>query len=344
MRWARWWILWFFLQIHEGTTTVTSDEIVYQQRVRVLDHARESGNVAATCRTFGISRKTFYKWRNAAAEYGPAALMPKAKRRPAMPNATPTHVVEILLTLAITTPTLGCRQYADRLADQGFQIGKSAVQNHLIAHGLGRRHQRLARAAAITAMTTGLTTEIAIEDEPFGFCHWSGRPGGLVAADSFYIGNLKGVGKVYQLTAVDTATRWAMVWLVHGTVNKDVSVEFFHRIYKTWSKMGFPIEAIVADNGPEYKASKFADALAAKNVARITIPPRSPNHNAVVERFQGTMLQECWRPAFHRLRFNSVRQLQREADAWTLTYNQRRRNHGNYMAGRRPIDILQLAS
>ena len=158
MRWARWWSLWFLPKTHEGTTTVTSDEIVYQQRVRVLDHARVTGNVAATCRTFGMSRKTFYKWRNAAAKYGLAALRPKTKRPPAMPNTTPTHVIEMLLTLAITLPTLGCRQYADRLADQGFALGKSAVQSHLVSHGLGRRHQRLARAAAITAMTTGLVT------------------------------------------------------------------------------------------------------------------------------------------------------------------------------------------
>jgi hypothetical protein len=91
-----------------------------------------------------------------------------------------------------------------------------------------------------------------------------------VAADSFYIGNLKGVGKVDQLTAVGTATRWAMVWIVHGTVNK---------------------------------ATKFDDALAAKNVTRVFIPARSPKPNAVVELIQGTMLQGCWRPAFHRLCF-----------------------------------------
>jgi transposase-like protein len=75
-----------------------------------LDHARNSGNVAATCRTFGISPKTFYKWRNTAAQYGLAGLMPKTRQPPAMPNATPTHIVELLLTLAITMPTLGCRQ------------------------------------------------------------------------------------------------------------------------------------------------------------------------------------------------------------------------------------------
>jgi transposase InsO family protein len=317
---------------------------VYQWRVRVLAHADDSGNVAETCRTFGISRKTFYEWRNVAARYGLDGLMPKRRRRPAMPNATPTYVVEELLTLAVTSPTLGCRQYADRLGDKGFSVSKSTVQNLLVAHGLGRRAQRLARAAAITAFTTGLITETAAEDDLFGFCHWAGKPGQLVSVDSFYIGNLKGVGKVHQLTAVDTFTRWAIVWIVHGPVTADISIQFLERIRQQWARLGYPIRAIVADNGPEYIATRFADALARAEITRIKIPARSPNHNAVVERFQGTMLQECWRPAFHRRHFTSIRQLQREADAWLTTYNTRRRNHGDYMAGRRPIDLLELPS
>ena len=323
---------------------MTSDQIVYHQRVRVLAHARESGNVAETCRVFGVSRKTFYKWRNTAELYGLDALVPKKHRRPAMPNATPTHVVESLLTVAVTMPTLGCRQYADRLAEHGFDVSKSTVQNLLVAHGLGRRPQRLARAAAITAMTSGLCTEAARQDQPFGFCHWAPGPGELVSVDSFYIGNLKGVGKVHQLTAVDTFTRWAIVWIVTGPVTADVSIRFLERIRQQWARLGYPIRAIVADNGPEYIASRFAQALASHDITRVKIPPRSPNHNAVVERFQGTMLQECWRPVFHRRHFTSIRQLQREADAWLITYNTRRRNHGNYMAGRRPIELLHKAS
>jgi transposase InsO family protein len=323
---------------------VTSDQIVYQHRVRVLAHSRETGNVAETCRTFGISRKTFYKWRHAAEQYGLDALWPKARRRPQMPNATPTHIVEVLLTLAVTAPTLGCRQYSDRLAGQGFEVSKSTVQNLLVAHGLGRRAQRLARTAAIAAITTGLITDAAVDDEPFGFCHWAGGPGELVSIDSFYIGRLKGVGKVHQLTAVDTFSRWATVWIVLGPVTAELSIQFLERIRSQWARLGYPIRAIIADNGPEYVATRFADALARAEIARIKIPPRSPNHNAVVERFQGTMLQECWRPAFHRRHFTSIRQLQREADAWLITYNTHRRNHGNYMNGRRPTDLLNQPS
>jgi transposase InsO family protein len=317
---------------------------VYQYRARVLAHSVESGNVAETCRTFGISRKTFYKWRHAAERYGLDALVPKKQRPVAMPNATPTHVVETLLTLAVTTPTLGCRQYADRLARHGFVVSKSTVQNLLVAHGLGRRPQRVARAAAITALTKGLVTDAAVDDQPFGFCHWAAGPGELVALDSFYIGNLKGVGKIHQLTAVDTFTRWAIVWIVHGPVTAAVSIRFLERIRRQWARLGYPIRAVVADNGPEYVASTFAETLARREIRRVKIPPRSPNHNAVVERFQGTMLQECWRPAFHRRHFTSTHQLQREADAWLTTYNHRRPNHGDYMAGRRPIDLLNQPS
>jgi transposase len=110
------------------TITVTPAEIIYRRRIAVLEHAARTKNVAATCRTFGISRTRYYQWKKRADAYGLDALMPKARRAPQMPEATPTHVVERLLTLAVLEPTIGCRQYADRLGDQGFSIAKSTVQ------------------------------------------------------------------------------------------------------------------------------------------------------------------------------------------------------------------------
>ena len=101
---------------------LTHDQIIYQRRVRVLEHAHRCGNVSETCRVFGISRTRFYKWRGLAQEYGLEALMPKARRRPQLPNATPTHVVTELLALAVAEPTLGCRPLADRLADRGYAV------------------------------------------------------------------------------------------------------------------------------------------------------------------------------------------------------------------------------
>jgi len=321
---------------------VTPAEIIYQRRARVLDVARETGNIAETCRTFGVSRTTFYKWRSVAERYGVEALWPKDRRAPQMPNATPTWVVNELLTLAVVEPTLGCRQYADRLGGRRYQIAKSTVQEILVRHGLGRRSQRVARAAAVAALTTGLVTEAAGEDGPFGFCHFAARPGDLVALDSFYIGNLKGVGKVYQLTAIDTATRWATVMIILGVPNGEVTARFVQTVIRRYRRHGVTVRAVLTDNGPEYVARTFTAALTAKGLTHHRIPPRSPNHNAVCERFQGTALQECWRPAFHRRRFTSTRQLQTEIDAWLINYNTRRRNHSDYMRGRTPRQMLTL--
>jgi transposase InsO family protein len=321
--------------------TVTPAEIIYQRRIAVLDHAQRTGNVTEACVVFGISRTRYYEWKNVADLYGLEALMPKARRKPQMPEATPTHVIETLLTLAVTQPTIGCRQYADRLLDQGFSIGKSTVQKHLVTHGLGTRAQRLAKVAAIAAATTGLVVpEVLRKDEPFGFCLATGGPGELVCLDSFYIGKLKGVGKVYQLTAIDVFTRFAVVSLVLGTPTGVMTARFIHQALRLYRRHGVKIRAILTDNGGEYIAGAFVEALAAKGLRHHRIPARSPNHNAVCERFQGTMLQECWRPAFHRRHFTSVRQLQAEANAWLITYNHRRRNHGDYMRGRTPHEIL----
>lgn len=290
----------------------------------------------------GISRTRYYEWKRVADRYGLEALWPKGRRRPQQPNETPTHVVADLLAVAVVEPTLGCRQLADRLDELGYEIGKSTVQRILVTHGLGRRRQRIARAAALAALAGIVTDPLteASEANPFGFCHWAGWPGDLVALDSFYIGNLKGVGKVYQLTAVDTCARWAIVKLIIGPVTAADTIAFISHLTKTMRRLGIPVRCVLTDNGPEYIARAFQDHLADLGIGHVRIPPRSPNHNAVCERFQGTMLQECWRPAFHRRRFNSVRQLQSEANAWLIRYNTRRRNHGDYMAGRRPADIL----
>lgn len=318
---------------------MTRDQIIYQRRLRVLAHAEATGNVAETCRIFGVSRTRFYEWRSVAARYGVEALMPKARRRPQLPNATPTHVLEVLLTLAVLQPTLGCRQLADRLADRGFSVSKTTVNKLLADHGLARRHQRVARAAAVAA-TTGLITRPALKD-PIGFCHWAAKPGDLVAMDGFYIGNLKGVGPVWQLTAVDTATRLAVVWIIAGAPNGILAIKFVDKVVRWMRRHGHQVRAVLTDGGPEWSSGGFADALAAREIRRIKTPPRSPNHNAVVERFHLTILDECWRPAFHRRAFTNLAQLRAEADTWLIDYNHRRRNHGEFMNGRTPAQVLR---
>jgi hypothetical protein len=192
--------------------------------------------------------------------------MPKTRRAPQQPNATPTCVVNELLALSVTEPSMGCCQYADPLADRGYAIAKSTVQRILSDHGLGRSHQRVVRSAAVTVAATGLLTKDA-EAELFGFCPFAAYPDDLVALDSFYIGNLKGVGPVYQLTAIDTATRWATVIIMLGRHTAALTIRFLHPVIHRFRRLGVGVRAVLTDNGPEYAASALSAAVAATRSA-----------------------------------------------------------------------------
>lgn len=320
------------------TTTVTLDEIVYHRRVRVLDHAGQT-SITEACRTFGISCTTFYRWRDRAARYGLAALMPKGRRSPAMPHATSPEVIEIVLAEALARPTLGARRLLEPLEERGVVLSGSGVQKILRRHQLGRRCQRVAALAQITAAESGLLTEEAKEG-PFGFCHFASRPGDLVALDTFYVGKLKGVGTVWQLTAIDTATRWAICRLFVGDKTAQAAADFLDHVIVRLAEIDVELNGVLTDNGPEFIGKTFTGHVARLGIVHHRIPPRSPNHNAVCERFQGTALQEFHRPAFHRRRFDRLVDLDGQFQVWLHRYNTRRRNHGAFMRGRTPEAVL----
>jgi transposase InsO family protein len=131
----------------------------------------------------------------------------------------------------------------------------------------------VARAAALAALVGGLVTQ-PVTEEMFGFCHWAARPGDLVALDSFYIGHLKGVGKVYQLTAIDTATRWAVLQIVLGPVTAEHTRRFITLVQRHFRRLGWPVRAVLTDNGPEYAAQRFRAHLSSLGITHHRIPPR----------------------------------------------------------------------
>ena len=256
---------------------MTRAEIIYQRRIAVLDHAARVGNVAEACRVFGISRTRYYEWKGVADRYGLDALMPKERRAPQMPEATPTHVIEALLTLAVTEPTIGCRQYADRLGDQGFSIAKSTVQKHLVAHGLGKRSQRLARAAAIAAATTGLVTEAARKDEPFGFCLATRRPGRARLRGQLLRRQAQGRG---QGVPAHRHRRLHPLGLRRHRARPGptapTTMRFIDQVLRAYRRHGVRVRAVLSDNGPEYVAGAFRAHLAAKGLRTSASRPARP--------------------------------------------------------------------
>jgi transposase InsO family protein len=122
--------------------------------------------------------------------------------------------------------------------------------------------------------------------------------------------------------------------------NAEIAARFVDRTIRKLKRLGVKVTGVLSDNGPEFRGLAFTHHLARLGIIHHRTPPRSPNHNAVCERFQGTALQECWRPAFHRRRFDRLTQLRAEIDTWLVTYNTRRPNHSDFMRGRTPRQVL----
>ncbi|MEO5851309.1 MAG: helix-turn-helix domain-containing protein [Nocardioides sp.] len=317
---------------------MTHEDIVYDRRVRLIEYAARIGNVSEACRVFGVSRKTYYEWINKAEQYGLSALLPRERRRPHQPNEMTSEEVAVILSEAIARPTLGPKSLLRHLTKRGVNRSASGVAKVLKRHNLGTAKQRVIALASLTATVTGQLTEAALEG-PFGFCQFASRPGQVVALDAFYVGKLKGVGAVWQLTAVDIATRVAVVQLVVGDKTATVAALLLDHLKKALRKHGITLDGILTDNGPEFVGKAFQARVGELGLHHHRIPPRSPNHNSVCERFHATVLTEFYRPHFHRGRVEDVALLDRSLQAWIVDYNNERPNNGDYMAGRTPLQV-----
>ena len=254
---------------------MTHEDIVYDRRVRLIEHAARINNVAEACRVFGVSRKTYYEWVKKAQAYGLSALLPRGRRKPHQPNAMSSEEVAVILSEAIARPTLGPKSLLRHLKARGVDRSPSGVAKVLHRHRLGTAKERIIALASLTAAESGQVTEEALEG-PFGFCLFASTPGQVVALDTFYVGRLKGVGAVWQLTAVDVATRIAVLQLVVGDKTATVAAAFLDHLKKALRKHGITLEGVLTDNGPEFVGKAFGTRAADLGLVHHRIPPRSP--------------------------------------------------------------------
>jgi len=258
--------------------------------------ARKEVSVIQACREAGISTSRFYELRARYLAYGETGLMPKP--RPSRPDRQlQAPLRDQIIAYAIEHPTVGPRTIAAALALHRFgswQVSHGGVYNVLARAGLSRRSARLAAAESLAASEGGPITERTLRDlraiERATVHIGSDTPGEQVFFDTMYVGNLKGVGKIWQYTAVDGACSFAFAKVLAGEKSAAAAAAFLQReVAPVYAEVGIELAGAVVDGGPEFKAA-FTAACSRLHVVRHQIPPRSPNMNAFAERFQGPAL------------------------------------------------------
>jgi transposase InsO family protein len=325
---------------------VTLEEKVHLQRLRLFRRAEELANVSAACREAGVARSLYYQLRDRYRKYGPDGLHPKHRRgRPGRPPALDVQIERRILAEALAQPAWGPQKHSDQLALRGIYVATSTVYRALKRHRLGTRTQRFGILERHSAAKAGLLTERTkrtlekARPTPSRAHIEADEPGELVGFDCFYIGKLKGVGKVWQITACDTASSftWAKIFL--GDPRAEVSAEFLCEVYADLDHAGWPLQRVLTDGGSEFKSS-FTKTCRGLGVRQTKTKPRHPFTNGFVERVQGTLLHEHWRIEFRRRYFTHVGQIERSLQSALRFYNYERAHRGYRTRGRTPASIL----
>jgi transposase InsO family protein len=325
---------------------MTLDESVHGMRLRVIERAQVVGNVSAVCRELGISRTLFYRWRKRLERYGSDGLHPRRLRpQPGRPVATAPEVERLVLGIAISAATWGCRRIAAYLARSwNLRLAPSTVQRLLRRVGLATRRARLTVLEQQAARTAGLLTE-RTRQQLWRARHGRTRnveatePGQLVCLDTFYIGNLKGVGKVWQITACDAATSYGLAALLPAHDAAATAPFLRAVVVPHFQRAGWPVRRVLTDGGPEFKGA-FDVACRQLGLRHTRTKPRHAWTNGFVERLQGTILQELWRVAFRRRYFTTRAALQRALDGFMQYYNTERPHQGYRLHGRTPAALV----
>ncbi len=318
---------------------MSQDDVLFGYRLQLFDLAGRIG-VAAACRSFGVHRSTYYRWKGQVERYGLEILRPRERRRPKMPNQLSPLVEERIVAFALGHPGLGPRRVAAELARPrwgGLLISPNGVWRCLRRHGLSTRRRRLALVAGYRA-----PAEPAREPEPERHVE-AKRPGELVGVDCFFVGRLHGTkGTVWQLSALDVASSFAWAELVACPSGQPVTAQtsrLARRVAADLQAAGWRLERVLSDNANEFRCD-FSKTLAALGAGQTRIHAGRPQTNGAVEALQKTILDECWRPAFARFLYLRFQGLKRELEQYLRYYNFDRAHTGRLTLGRIPADIV----
>lgn len=316
---------------------MTLADSIHSQRLRVLRDAERLGNVSEACRRHGMSRTLFYRLRQRFEQYGADGVHPKrVQAAVGRPSPIPVQTERRVIALALAWPTCGPQWYSDQLAREGVVIAPTTIWRLLRRQQLGTRRARLAVLERASA-TRGLLTERTVKPARHVA---AAAPGDLLSLDTFYVGKLKGVGKVWQITGCDVASSFGWARLILGEVTATAVLAFLREVVKPgYRRAGWRLKRVLTDNGKEFKGA-FAAGCARWQIKVTRTKPRHAWTNGFVERLQKTILHEHWRVAFRRQYFTGRRALQTSLDRFLQFYNYERTHRGYRLNGRTPATVF----
>lgn len=327
---------------------MTVQEKLIKNKLGLLELASYLGNVSEACRVMGYSRDTFYRLQKAHDEGGMAALMEQNRRIPNRKNRVSAEVEKAVMELALEDPSLGQKRASNELRERGVFISAAGVRCVWLRHDLETFKKRLKGLEEHVAKTGEVLTDVQLrsmekaQEEKIAWGEIeTEHVGYLGAQDTYYVGTMKGVGRIYQQTFIDTYSSIGFAKL-YTTKQPITAADLLNdRVLPFFDEHGAPVLRILTDRGTEYcgkpDAHDYQLFLALNDIDHTKTKARHPQTNGICERFHKTIKDEFYSIAFRKKIYLTVEELQQDLDVWMDRYNNRRTHQGKRCQGRTPM-------
>lgn len=325
---------------------------VIRNKLGLLNLAQELGNVAKACRIMGLSRDTFYRYQSLKESGGVDALIDKTRCKPNRMNRTDPPTEAAVVAFALEYPAYGQVRAANELRKRGIFISSGGVRNVWLRHDIARFQERLLFLERKMAESGGMVlTEAQVvalerkrEDDVACGEIETEHPGYLGSQDTFYVGTMKGVGRIYQQTFVDTYSKWAAAKL-YTTKKPITSADLLNdRVLPFFEEQGMGMLRMLTDRGTEFcgvrETHDYELFLFANDIEHTKTKARHPQTNGICERFHKTILQEFYQVTFRKKLYATLEDLQADLDIWIEHYNVERTHQGKMCCGRTPMQTM----